>query len=247
MNEVKKLLFPGAVTLIGIAVLIAAFRTEQNLLVIFGVLALILTGAIGVVMSLTNLGKPIRMGLVAVLVLASIGLAYADYASIQGPIEFNKKKEKRYKHVIQRLKDIREAELAFKSKYQRYTGNMDSLVDFVKNDSLLVILAIGERPDTMTTEAALEAGLISRDTSKVAVLDSLFKPTQEDRAHPFHADSLPFVPFTGKAKFILEAGTIERSSVDVPVFMAKDSKPFDPKDVKQVGSMTDPKTNGNWE
>jgi len=35
--------------------------------------------------------------------------------------------------------------------------------------------------------------------------------------------------------------------VKVPVFQATDSKPFDPRDPMQVGSMSDPKTNGNWE
>jgi len=40
---------------------------------------------------------------------------------------------------------------------------------------------------------------------------------------------------------------VPRSGTDVPVFMAKDGKPFDKTDPMMVGSMNDPKTNGNWE
>ena len=247
MTEVRRLLFPGVVTILGIVTLIAAFRTEQNALVIMGVLALILTGSIGVIMSLTNLARPIRLGLSGLLLLLSVGLAYADYVSIQGPIAFQKEKNRRYEHVIQRLKDIRTAQLAYKIKYQKYTGSFDTLISFVHSDSLEVIRAIGERPDTMTYEEALLAGIISRDTSMVSVKDSLFKASEKGRAHRFVADSMRFVPFTSNAEFNLQAGFVERSSVKVSVFQATDSEPFDKRDVLQVGSMNDPKTNGNWE
>jgi hypothetical protein len=58
---------------------------------------------------------------------------------------------------------------------------------------------------------------------------------------------MAYVPFTKDGKIILEAGTVPRSGTDVPVFMAKDGKPFDKTDPMMVGSMNDPKTNGNWE
>ncbi len=247
MKELRGLIFPGVVSVLGIVVLIAAFQTEQNTMVILGVLALILAGAIGVVMSIVSIGKPIRLGISAVLILLSAGLAYADYISIQGPLAFQKEKDRRYKHVIQRLKDIRTVQLAYKRKYQKYTGDLDSLENFIKMDSLEVIRAIGERPDTMTNEEALLAGIISRDTVLVPVIDSLFKPSEEGRIHAFNLDSLRFVPFTEGAEFELDAGFVERSSVKVPVFVARDSKPFDTNDPLQVGSMNDPKTNGNWE
>ncbi len=246
MSEYKIFIFPGVLTLIGIILLINGFSTEQNGAYMFGALAFFLAGAISVVAALVQLSKQIRLGISAVLVLLVASLAYADYMSIKVPIEFQNAKERRYKHVVQRLKDIRTAELAFKAKYQVYTGSMDTLIDFVKNDSILFIKAFGEVPDTLSEEEAIKRGIVSRDTNYVSVKDSLFK-AGDDRVHRFHPDSLRFVPFTGGAKFDLAAGTVERSGVEVPVFQATDSKPFDPRDPMQVGSLNDPKTNGNWE
>ena len=125
---------------------------------------------------------------------------------------------------------------------------MDTLIDFVGNDSIAVVKAIGEVPDTMSLEDAIKAGIASRDTQYVGVMDTLFLTQSEDeRTSPFNLDSMRFVPFTGKTEFKLEAGFVERSSVEVPVFQATDSRPFDTRDILQVGSMSDPKTNGNWE
>lgn len=247
MKEFKSLAFPVAIVLIGIITLVAAIRTEQNGFVIFGVFALILTGLTGVVMTLKNVTKTLSIGISVALAVLCAGLVYADFVSIQAPIAFNKEKEKRYEHVKQRLIDIRTAQLAYKRKYQKYAENFNVLVSFVQTDSLEVIKATGNAPDTMSLEDAIKAKLVFRDTSKIAVNDSLFKTTEEGRAHPFDIKMLSVIPFTDGAKFKLEAGFVERSSVKVPVFQATDTQPFDVNHVLQVGSISDPKTNGNWE
>lgn len=143
---------------------------------------------------------------------------------------------------------LKTAELAYKAKYQKYTGSMDTLINFIKTDSLNVIKAFGEVPDGMTLENALDSGFVSRDTVPVSVFDSLFGSRHMDgRVHPFAIDSLGLVPFTKGGKFELEAGIVERSGAKVPVFRAKDGAPFDKSDPRMVGSLNDPKTNGNWE
>lgn len=209
---------------------------------------LFLAGALSIVATVVTLNKGLKVVLSLVLIALVTGLTWANYQSIIKPIEFKNEKERRNKHVVQRLKDIRTAELAFKSKYHRYTNSFDSLMNFLRNDSLSVVKAIGEVPDTMSQEDALLAGIISRDTIGINAYDSLFASQNiDDREHPFVIDSLPIIPFTGGKKFLLEAGFVERSNVKVPVFQATDAAPYDKNDVKQVGSMTDPKTNGNWE
>ena len=111
-----------------------------------------------------------------------------------------------------------------------------------------MIKAFGEVPDGMTEENAIDSGFVTRDTLQVSVYDSLFGERHtDDRLHSFDVDSLPFVPFTRDGKFELEANMIERSGAKVPVFRAKDGAPFDKSDPRMVGSLTDPKTNGNWE
>lgn len=247
LSEIRKYIFPGVVSLLAIFMIVYANMTEQNGAYILGSFAVLLAGLISLVAAIVQLTKQIRLILNVVLVVLVAWLAYADYMSIKVPIEFQEEKERRYEHVVQRLKDIRTAQLAHKAIYQKYVGNVDSLAHFVANDSIPFIKAIGEVPDTMTLDAALKAGIVSRDTIYIGVMDSLFMGKTEDRVHTFHPDSFVIVPFSGGTPFKLEAGSVERSGVDVPVFMATDPVPFDPRDPMQVGSMTDPKTNGNWE
>lgn len=158
-----------------------------------------------------------------VLLAAIIVLGYFLWESIQKPIRFNKEKDKREEAVIQRLKDIRSAQLAYRAEHNRFTGSFDTLIHFLKTDSFRVVQAIGSVPDSMIDELgrrkaerqALLDGLISRDTVRLSVKDSLFSPT-------FKIDSLRFVPFTNNYQFELGAGVLQTGSkVQVRVFEAK--------------------------
>ena len=172
--------------------------------------------------------KPINI----VLTLVIIILAYLIFRGINEPIKFNKEKKHRYSFVIQRLKDIRTAEIAYKSVNGSYTGSFDSLMHFVNRGQFTLIKQIGNADDS--------TAVLIRDTITVNVRDSIFP-------QGYHVDSLPFVPFGEGAKFKLEAGEIEKGKVIVKVFQAEDTAPFDPQEVLRVGSMTEPSTSGNWE
>ncbi len=151
----------------------------------------------------------VLLNLITVLVFMIIG-------SITKPIRFDKEKKKRYNAVIENLKDIRKSQVAYKDKYGKYAASFDSLLHFIKNDSLSVVWAEGTAPDTLTEKEAVEMGLITRDTVYVSVRDTLFPEN-------YHIDSLPYVPYTqGKEKFRMDAAEIETSSkVKVQVFEAK--------------------------
>jgi hypothetical protein len=154
-----------------------------------------------------------------VLALIIVVLVYALFKSIQTPIEFRRVKNQRYEATIQRLKEIRTAELAYKDEYGEFTASFDTLINFIKNDSLSVIKAIGRIPDEMleagmTELEALARGIIQRDTIKVAIKDSLF----DDEFNP---DLLWNVPYTDNDSFRLGAKTVESGNVDVEVFEAK--------------------------
>jgi hypothetical protein len=158
-----------------------------------------------------------------VLAVAIIVLGYLLWESIQKPIRFNKEKDRIEQATIQRLKEIRIAQLAFRSEHGRFTGDFDSLITFLKTDSFSVVQAIGSVPDSMIEELgrkkaelqALKEGLISRDTIRLSVKDSLFTAN-------YPIDSLKFAPYTQGYEFELGAGTLETTSkVDVRVFEAK--------------------------
>ncbi|MGM0666330.1 MAG: hypothetical protein ACQETA_03320 [Bacteroidota bacterium] len=155
------------------------------------------------------------------LIAAIVVLGYLLVDSILNPIRFNQEKDRREEAIKERLIDIRTAQVAFKSKYGRYTGSFDTLINFVKTDSFPLIYKEGAITDewieewgTRAEREALRRGLIVRDTSYTTVLDSIFTPQ-------FPVDSLRYVPFLGDTEFKMEAATVETASgVNVEVFEA---------------------------
>ncbi|HUX54656.1 MAG TPA: hypothetical protein VMV56_09595 [Williamwhitmania sp.] len=192
------------------------------------------------------------------LLLLIVFLGYLITESINQPIKFKNEKDRRDNRTIQRLKDIRTAEVAFKSKYDRYTGSFDTLINFAKRDSFVVVKQIGSEEDSI----AVARKLIVREKIKISVRDSLFKKID--------VDSLRFVPYTGgRNQFELAAGVLETASkVKVKVFeckvpydilywgldrqlivnMNEEKKALDQYPGLEVGSLKAATNNaGNWE
>ena len=57
------------------------------------------------------------------LVVAIVLLTYFIYESIMNPIRFNRDKDRRYARTIDRLKDIRTAQIAYRSEHNKFTGS----------------------------------------------------------------------------------------------------------------------------
>jgi hypothetical protein len=155
------------------------------------------------------------------LLIVAVFLTFMIYKSIQRPIEFDKAKTERYDATIERLKDIRKAELAYKDVYGKFTGSWDTLINFVLNDSVRNVRKIGELTDSMIEQGiserkAIEMGLLIRDTVKESVLESVFNKS-------FDAEQLKMVPVPGPpSEFHLGATSIlTGSGISVPVFEAK--------------------------
>ncbi len=247
MSQFNKYILPGIIIVLGMLITIIGISQGQNNLFLIGGVGMIVVGGISLLGLMSVLSSKLQMVLIAILALLSISLIYLDYKSIKDPIDFIKKRDARYLKVEQRLKDIRKAQIIYKSVHGKYCDNFNDLLSFIKNDSLFVVNAIGMVPDTLSEDSAVILGIVSRDTMLVPVRDSVFsKRYLASRINTFNIDSLPYVPFT-KTKFKIDAGHIEKNNVTVPVFLVEDSKPFDPKLVYRVGSMTEPITTGNWE
>lgn len=155
------------------------------------------------------------------LIVVAIGLTYFIYKGIQNPIEFEKAKDDRYEATIERLKDIRKAQLAYRDIYGRFTGSWDTLIDFIKYDSVRNVRKIGELTDSMieakiTERKAVELGLIIRDTMRVSVREALYSPN-------FNPDELKYIPVPDTtAVFMLGQNIVTTGSgIQVPVFEAK--------------------------
>lgn len=187
-----------------------------------------------------------------VLALAIVVLGYLIYDSIMEPVRFNKEAARREARIIDRLKDIRTAQIAHRTRYGTFLGDLDSLVQFVKNDSIIILRAIGTVPDTLTEAEAVRLGIVQRDTFWMPARDTLLKHAK------YPVDSLPFIPFSGGKKFVMEAGMIERGLVQLPVFEALTTPDEYLKDLPyliyytrldglKVGSLVEASTDGNWE
>ena len=187
-------------------------------------------------------------------------LAWLVYRSPISLKEFQEETNYRKSAVIQDLKDIRTAQIAFKDKYRVYAGDFNSLLSFVKNDSLAVVKAIGETPDSLTEDQALLAGIISRDTVFVPVYQTIYNQdylNTRDSRFPFDLEKLSMVPFSDET-FSIESGNIEKGKVVVQVFevsttfgtflngLDATNKGIDLDNTLRVGSMSDASINGNW-
>jgi len=155
-----------------------------------------------------------------VFTIIIIVLAWFLLESIMKPIRFNKEKDARETAIKEKLIDIRTAQEAFKSVKGYYTGSFDTLITFLKTDSLPLVFKRGSLTDEMiasgiTTEReAVKKGLISRDTSYIAVIDSIF-----GKGYPI--DQLRYVPGLEKTDFQMSAGRVMTTSmVLVNVFEA---------------------------
>lgn len=178
-----------------------------------------------------------RIAFKTLLVLASIFMAWLCYKSIMDPIEFNEQKDVRDRAVINRLKDIRKAQLAYKDAKGVYAASFDSLISFIKEGTVPVVKKTGELSDLqlekgltdsiavhLKPEEAAKYGIdnydefvstFRRDTTYVSVLKTVF-------GENYNLDSLAYVPFSGGKKFELATGEYETASgTKIPLFEAK--------------------------
>ena len=194
----------------------------------------------------------------------SIFFASQIYSSINGPIKFNQVKNDRYTQVIDRLKDIRTAQIAHKDVNGFYANNFDSLVSFIDNGIFTVI----EKRDSSYLEYnrtyridMLKEIEIVDTLGFVPVKDSLFGDNESYKM-------MAKVPIEGTdSEFSIKADIIDKNGYQVPVFEVKVKKDvvlFDQnKDLLDqenkvisvdgvngpeiiLGSMSDVSTSGNW-
>jgi len=158
--------------------------------------------------------KPIMQ---IILGIAIIIMIYLIWESIQKPIRFNREKDARELSTIDKLKDIRTIQIMYKDKYGKFTGSFDTLINFVKNDSIAIPkkdYLPGWDPDTYTEKQGIRLGLINIQTTYKSVFDSLMKHLSTE-----DIDRVKYIPYTDDAEFVIGASEVETGSkVNVKVF-----------------------------
>ena len=84
-----------------------------------------------------------------VLPVIIAGMTYAIVKSVMEPVEFNKHRAYREGIAIQRLKDIRDLQVAFKNVNGRYSSTVDSLKWFYNEGKMKVVMQVGSQDDSV--------------------------------------------------------------------------------------------------
>jgi hypothetical protein len=114
------------------------------------------------------------------------------------PIEFASIKEKRYEKITNRLEQLREAQLIFKSEYNQYSNNFDDLITFLDNAQVSII----ERKDSSFMKYdkiyqtdMLKDTIIYRIIGQTSAKDKLISSNRELFDDDFDVSDLRFIPF----------------------------------------------------
>ena len=173
-----------------------------------------------------------------VLFAAILGLVYAIYSSIMKPVNFNKEKAQRETVAIQRLKDIRTLQVAYKGVSGKFLSSVDSLCDFYNNGKMKIVMQVGSEDDSLAmvhtqavkkqlggkvTNAQLDELFLKGDKdlvfaveTEIPVRDTLFQNRPD-----FRVDSLKYIPFSGGMAVEMESVNRMVSGVNVPLFEAR--------------------------
>jgi len=188
------------------------------------------------------MNKTVKIILEIVLALVAVGLVYAIYSSIMEPVNFNKAKAHRQAVAVERLKDIRTLQVAYKGVNNRYTADIDSLINFYNTGKMDIIMQVGSNDDSLAVvntnkyknDKAFKKlskeeqnakfmelyrkgeKLVFSISTPIAVKDTLFNNREN-----FVIDSLRFIPFSGKKRVEMDAITKTVSGVQVPLFEAR--------------------------
>ncbi|MEZ7929812.1 MAG: hypothetical protein QMC12_05025 [Flavobacteriales bacterium] len=195
-----------------------------------------------------------------ILIPLNIILAYFVYNSINSEVEFQQVAKVRVAENVQKLKDLRQVQIAYKKVNNTYSNNFESLIDFLENDSMAIVKAIGETPDSLTDAQALELGIISRDTAYVLAKETVFDEaylSSRNEKFPLDLSALTTVPHSDQ-NYSVDAGMVEKGKVVVQVFeisttygavftgLDAENKSFELGNLLKVGSMDEASLNGNW-
>lgn len=265
MNNLKyvifRILFPVIFLGIGLAVLIFGITNQQSVFFLLGGAGLFIIGLLTLLIMLGYEALPASLYkiLVIIMIPAVIIMFWLSFNSINQPIKFENEYNRRAELVKERLIHIRDAQEAYKSVFKVYTGDFDTLVDFIKNGNLKLLRKVNNTPamlrDSLPESELIRRGYILIDTAYKNVQDSIFKDV-----YNFNPDLIAYVPFSNpKVKFTMKADIIARSGVNVPVFEVMADKFVYLKGLKEdyikqdkvitltVGSLTEPIKDGNWE
>jgi hypothetical protein len=180
--------------------------------------------------------------------LVAVGIGYYLVTSVKKDIEFDEEVRRTEAAIVDKLKQIRDAQIAFRAGNGKYANDWDTLVSFIDTGKIYIIQRREEIK--LLAYGAEETETFLDTLGFVGVIDSLFNP---NNVPTFNLTRLPYVP--GKDyRFEIFADKITRGGLLVDVFEVRDPRPLNPsrrvndnERALRVGSRTEVTTSGNWE
>ena len=185
-----------------------------------------------------------------VFLVIAIGLAAYLVNLIYSDIESKRRIAEIEARVVEKLKMIRAAEIAYQAVHGQYTSDWDKLISFINDGKIYVV---ERREEIIPLDYGADSLYVHVDTlDAVNVRDSLFSRTK----YPdLIIEELPLIPESDK-KFEIFADKITKSGVTVDVIEVRDIDPIDKtrkedSEIKnrkplRFGSRTEITTSGNW-
>ena len=170
--------------------------------------------------------------------------------SIKTSIDEEERITKMESKIIDKLKLIRSAQIAYQSVNGEYTSDWGKLINFIDSGEIYLIQ---RREETILLEYGAEETTLYLDTiGSISVIDSLYYNISN-----FSSKSLPYVPGFENIKFKMWSGKIEKGGVMVNVVEVRNPKPVDINRREsneanihkplRFGSRISITTAGNWE
>ncbi len=196
------------------------------------------------------------------LILIAAFLVYKINYEIQKPMAFNKEKKLKYALVIEQMKIIRDAEVAFKKVNGRYTDKADELISFIENGKF----ALTQTRNVVKTVSI--GGGITKEIEE-RVVDTIGYEDVKTKFATKNYKNMMQIPGTDQ-QFKIELGSIEKvagSGLMAPVFEVKvdkalildgmdynlikqEKEAIGGEDIKgeyiRVGSLGEVSEDGNW-
>jgi lipopolysaccharide export LptBFGC system permease protein LptF len=158
-----------------------------------------------------------KLVLRTLLVVAIVALIYMCVQSILTPLDFEKQNKIREKAIVERLINIRDAQIGYKNANGIYAANFEDLQKFLNEVKIPFLIKEGELTDEqlkegMTEQEAVKKGIIKRDTNWVLAKDTIL-------GRHYDVASIGKVPGFESHTFQLDTATLSSTSgYTVPVF-----------------------------
>ncbi len=204
------------------------------------------------------MNRNVILAIRAALLLIAAFLVFRIYRVVMEPIEFERIQNNRYAEVIDRLEEIRDAQKIYKQQYLKYEDNLDELIGFIDTGYVDIV----ERKDSsFMYYNKLYRQDMMKDTTIYRVIGQESVRSRLELPSNYEPERLRVIPHSDE-EFWMDATTIEKNGVIVPVFQAAAEKEDYFSDLIEsgqysyyidkvqdnlaVGSLTEPTLSGNW-